>query len=195
MGRPEEVTLMLRAAQEGDANALNDLVSLLYEELREIAAAQMKAERRDHTLQPTALVHEAYVRLVRQQDETWRSRSHFFASAASAIRRILIEHARGRGREKRGGGRQKLPLDAALDVSHVSGEQMIAVDEALEELGRLDPQKAKIVELRFFGGLTAEEAAEVLNVSESTVAREWRLARAFLRATLGEGAPAAGSAE
>jgi len=181
---------MLRAAQDGDARALNDLVAVLYDELREIAAAQMRAERLDHTLQPTALVHEAYVRLVRQPDETWQNRAHFFASAASAIRRILIEHARGRAREKRGGGRRKLTLDAAIDIAHVSDDQLLAVDEALEELARLDPQKAKIVELRFFAGLTAEETSEILSVSGSTVAREWRLARAFLRATLGEGEPA-----
>jgi RNA polymerase sigma factor (TIGR02999 family) len=146
----------------------------------------MGQERSGHTLQPTALVHEAFLKLIDQSRVDWRDRSHFFAIGAQAMRRILVNHAKSRGRVKRGGGKQKLPLDEALTVSLEDDDEILAVDEALEKLAALDERQAKIVELRFFGGLNVDEVAAVLGVSKRTVEREWAACRAWLRRELSD---------
>lgn len=179
-----DFTRVLRSAQEGDADAARRLAALLYDELRELARREMAAERRDHTLQPTALVHEAYLRLV-DGDATFADRESFFAAAANAIRRVLVDHARKRGREKRGGGHVRVPLEG-LDVAETfEDHELLALDDALESLARVDPTKARIVELRFFAGMSVEELAKTLKTSESTLQREWRMARAWLRERMG----------
>lgn len=179
-----DLTRVLRSAQEGDLQAAQQLAALLYDELREIARREMAAERRDHTLQPTALVHEAYLRLV-GGDATFADRESFFAAAANAIRRVLVEHARKRGREKRGGAHLRVPLEG-LDVAETfEDHELLALDDALESLARVDPTKARIVELRFFAGMSVEELAKALKTSESTLQREWRMARAWLRERMG----------
>jgi len=172
---------ILRSAQEGDPKAAQELSALLYKELRELARRQMASERSGHTLQPTALVNEAYLRLVADKEGTFADRDSFFAAAANAIRRVLVDHARKRAREKRGGGRKRVPLDG-LDVAEpLADDELLELDEALARLARIDPTKARIVELRFFAGLTVQEIGTVLGASESTVRREWRMARAWLR--------------
>lgn len=179
-----DFTLILRSAQSGDADAARRLAALLYDELRELARREMAAERRDHTLQPTALVHEAYLRLV-DGDATFADRESFFAAAANAIRRVLVDHARKRGREKRGGAHVRVPLEG-LDVAETfEDHELVALDDALDELARVDPTKARIVELRFFAGMSVEELAQTLKTSESTLQREWRVARAWLRERMG----------
>ncbi|MCK6448341.1 MAG: ECF-type sigma factor [Planctomycetes bacterium] len=179
-----DFTSTLRSAQAGDADAARRLAALLYDELRELARREMAAERRDHTLQPTALVHEAYLRLV-DGDATFADRESFFAAAANAIRRVLVDHARKRGREKRGGGHVRVPLEG-LDVAETfEDHELVALDDALGELARVDPTKARIVELRFFAGMSVEELAKTLKTSESTLQREWRMARAWLRERMG----------
>ncbi len=172
------------AAGVGGATA-SELLPLVYDELRTLARARMERERRDHTLQATALVHEAYVRLVGDSDPGWNGRGHFFGAAALAMRRILIEQGRRRGRQKHGGDHERVPLDpegAALDETT---EEMIAVAEAVEALERRDPRKGQIVNLRYFAGLTAEETAAALGVSLGTVEREWRFIKAWLKDALG----------
>jgi len=185
-----DVTAMLHAAQAGEPAAAEELVRVLYDELRSFAEQTLRSERRDHTLQATALVHEAYIRLISDRNRTWENRAHFFASAARAIRRILIEHARSRSRLKRGGGMKRVSLEGLPDdsptLSPHSDDQLLSVDRLLEELAAIDPRKARVVELRFFGGLTVEEVSAVLGVSASTIAREWRMARAWLRSELDE---------
>lgn len=179
----EEVTLLLAAWREGDREALDRLMPLVYGELRRLAARSLQGERKDHTLQPTALVHEAFLRLAGGAVPRWQDRVHFFAVAAQVMRRLLVDHARARRTDKRGGGVRPLPLTAALDVGSPEAgdpELLLALDEALVELAVHDPRKARIVELRFFGGLTIEETAEVLEVATSTVILEARLARAWL---------------
>jgi len=171
---------MLQAAAEGDSSAADALLPLVYDELRRTAGYLMGAERSDHTLQPTALVHEAYLKLVDQSRVEWRSRAQFFSVAAQAIRRILVDHARAKGSLKRGGGRAKVTLDEQLVASFDRSVDMLALDEALRTLAISHPRHARIVEARFFGGLTIEETAHVLGVSTSTVEREWRYARAVL---------------
>jgi len=160
------------------------MVPLVYDELRVIATRLMRGERADHTLQATALVHEAYARLVDAQVD-WRDRSHFFAIAARQMRRILVDHAKARGRVKRGGGDRPLTLDEAVAVSGDSNENLVELDEALERLAELDERKAKVVELHYFGGLTYDEAAEVLGISPATVDRDLRFAKAWLYRELG----------
>lgn len=178
--RPSEVTLLLADVRAGRAGAADRLFPLVYDELRRLAASYLRRERRDHTLQPTALVHEAFLRLVGAEDQRWESRAHFLAVAARAMRRILIDHARGRHAQKRGGKAAKVSL-ADLDQPAVDRDDyLIALDEALERLGRLDERQARVVELRFFGGLTIEEAAAVLGVSHATVERDWNVAKAWL---------------
>jgi RNA polymerase sigma factor (TIGR02999 family) len=159
---------------------------LVYDDLRRLAQHYLKREHAGHTLQPTALVHEAFLRLIDQTRVDWRDRSHFFAVGAQAMRRILVNHAKSRGRLKRGGGKQKLSLDEALTVSMDDDEQILALDEALERLAAVDERRAKIVELRFFGGLSVEETAAVLGVSKRTVEREWTACRAWLRRELSD---------
>lgn len=183
------VTMLLARAGAGDAQATDELLPLVYAELRDLAARHLKSERSDHTLQPTALVHEAYMRLVGPGEVTWESRAHFFGAAAQAIRRILTDHARARDSLKRGGGRGEEPL-AEVPGDHPPTDDVdyVALDAALERLAALDPQKARVVELRFFAGLTADETALSLGVSASTVARDWRFARAWLQRELSQGA-------
>ena len=153
---------------------------LVYDELRRIASRYMKREREGHTLQTTALVNEAYLRMVGQDDVDWQNRAHFFGVAASVMRHLLVDHARARGRVRRGADPQQVSLDEAAVVSNQKGEELLALDEALTRLASIDSRKVKIVELRYFSGLTAEETAEVLGVSEITVKREWLKAKAWL---------------
>jgi RNA polymerase sigma factor (TIGR02999 family) len=179
-----EITRTLIRYSHGDAAALEVLLPAVYDELRRLAAAQLQHERPGHTLQPTALAHEAYLRLVNQRDVTWQNRAHFLGLAAQAMRRILADHARRRRAEKRGGDAVRVSLDES-DVPAVSTPVMAdELDVALEDLARLEPRHARIVELRFFGGLTIEETAEVMGVSPATVKRDWLLARAWLHREL-----------
>lgn len=186
MGDPHEVTLLLSALTRGDEQAGEKLVSLVYDELRRLARSYMRRERTDHTLQATALVHEAYLKLVEQRSANWQSRAHFFGVAAQVMRRILIDHARGHQRQKRGGEYEKVVLNEALVFSPEQSAELLAVDEALERLAKLDERQARVVELRFFGGLSVEEAAAVLDISPKTVKRDWSVAKAWLYADLKE---------
>jgi RNA polymerase sigma factor (TIGR02999 family) len=183
----DRVTVLLHRAQSGDADATNQLFPVVYEELRGIAASFLSRERAGHTLQPTALVNEAYLRLVRPE-LPWESRGHFFSAASRAIRRILTDHARARGRDKRGGKgadrRQRVPLEGVEVETPGEAVDVLALDEALTRLAAEDEQKARVVELRYFGGLTEEQTAQVLGVSVSTVGRDWRFARSWLRREL-----------
>jgi RNA polymerase sigma factor (TIGR02999 family) len=181
-----EITAVLERVSDGDPTAVDDLMPLVYDELRRLAESHLARERADHTLQATALVHEAYLKLVDQTRVQWRGRAHFFAVAAQAIRRILIDHARGRRRLKRGGGQARLSLDEALTIGHDAETDLIALDDALEQFAAEHPDKAKVVELRFFGGLSNDDAAMVLDVSSRTVERHWRFARAWLYRALDE---------
>ena len=177
---PQEVTQLLAAWGKGDPSALDKLLPLVHSELRRIAQRQMSQERPGHTLQATALVNEAYLKLAGQQGFDWQNRAHFFAVCAQVMRHILIDHARAHARDKRGGGVVKVSLNDALVVAEDQASHFIALDEALRVLERLDPQKGKIVELRYFGGLSVEESAEVLRISPETVKRDWKLAKAWL---------------
>jgi len=177
---PQEVSQLLVEWRNGDQEALDRLMPLVYDELRRIAGRYMNRERSEHTLQTTALVNEAYLRLVDQKNVDWQNRAHFFAVAASVMRHLLVDHARARGRIRRGADPQQVSLDEAALISEQKGEEMIALDEALTKLAAIDARKVKIVELRFFSGLSAEETATVLGVSEITVKREWLKAKAWL---------------
>ena len=177
----EIVTQMLRNAQAGDRHALDELFPIIYKELRRIAAHQLSNERSDHTLQPTALVHEAYLRLIDQHSVNWQNRAHFFSIAAETMRRILVNYAVQRNAQKRGSGATKIELDEAISFQDQRELDLVLLDDALKNLEEFDETQAKIVELRFFGGLTVEETAEVLKISESTVKREWRMAKAWLK--------------
>jgi len=184
---PQEVTQLLAAWGKGDRSALDKLLPLVHSELRRIAQRQMSGERPGHTLQATALVNEAYLKLAGQQGFDWQNRAHFFAVCAQVMRHILIDHARAHARDKRGGGAVKVSLNDALVVADDQAGHFIALDEALRVLERLDPQKGKIVELRYFGGLSVEEAAEVMNISPRTLRREWQRAKAWLYRMMTEG--------
>jgi RNA polymerase sigma-70 factor (ECF subfamily) len=181
-----EVTRLLVELRSGNPEAEAKLIPLVYQHLHRLAASYMRRERPDHTLQTTALVNEAYLRLVPQKEKEtgWRDRAHFFGVAARLMREILVEHARARHAGKRGGRVEKLSLDQALEFSPARSRELIELDDALECLGRLDPQQARVVELRFFGGLTVEETAEVLGISPRTVKRDWAVARAWLHGEL-----------
>ena len=179
-----EVTVLLSELAKGDPEAASRLVPLVYGELRRIALRHMRRESADHTLQATALVHEAYLKLVEQRSVEWQSRAHFFAVASQAMRRILIDHARGNLRDKRGGGQRAIPLDEALVFSPEQSADLLELDVALHRLADLDPRQARIVELRFFAGLSVEEAAAVLGVSPKTVKRDWSMAKAWLHGEL-----------
>jgi RNA polymerase sigma factor (TIGR02999 family) len=180
-----DITQLLIAWSEGRREALDDLMPMVYADLRKVAANYMRREAVDHALQPTALVHEAYVRLIDQKHVQWRNRAHFFGVAAGLMRRILVDQARRRRAEKRGGGWERVTLvgDEAAAENHKEID-VLALHEALERLAAFDPQQERIVELRYFGGLTIEEAAEVLGISAATVVREWTIAKAWLRADL-----------
>jgi RNA polymerase sigma factor (TIGR02999 family) len=181
MNPSENVTELLRAYRAGEPEALERLVAVVYGELRRQAARALRRERGNHTLQPTALVHEAYLRLAGQRDVEWQNRAHFFAIAAQIMRRILVDHARSRGRGKRGGGRAPVLLDDALAIAETRDLDLVALDDALSALARLDERQSRVVEMRFFAGLEVEEVAEALGVSPTTVKRDWSLARAWLR--------------
>ena len=199
------VTQLLSQWRSGNERALGELTGLVYQELRNLAQRHLKRERQNHTIQRTALVHEAFVRLVNQQSVDWQSRAHFFALASNLMRRILVDHARARLASKRGGGAVAVSLDeimAPLDAEttggagnipepqHFDGEtddDVAAIDEALTKLGGMDERQARIVEMRYFGGLTIEETAQALEISDATVKREWTLARAWLKRELSRG--------
>ena len=187
----KDVTRLLREWKGGSLKAQEEVLQLAYDELHRLARHYMARERRGHTLQPTALVHEACLRLVDQKnDSTWENRRHFFAVAALAMRRVLVDHARERLADKRGGGEARLPLDEALSVpSKEKDAQLVALDDALTDLARQSPEQSQVVELRYFGGLTVEETAEVLEVSSATVNRRWAMAKAWLRRALDGGSP------
>lgn len=188
---PGEVTRVLRRAASGDRAATNELFPVVYDELRQIAARFLGGERSGHTLQPTALVNEAYLRLVGPNESGWESRAHFFGAAAQAIRRILVDHARTKQAAKRGGQVERESIALESIAGEVEDVDMVALDDAMEKLAKLDAQKAKVVELRFFGGLTGEETATALGISPSTVARDWQFARVWLKRELeGQGGEA-----
>ncbi|MGI8497458.1 MAG: sigma-70 family RNA polymerase sigma factor [Gemmatimonadaceae bacterium] len=180
-----DVTALLIAWGGGERSAADRLIPAVYEELHRQAARAMRREGHEHTLQPTALVHEAYLRLVDQQRVEWRNRAHFFGIAAEVMRRVLVDHARAKLAAKRGGGAQRLTLECAADVSAANSEtDVLALHDALDRLALFDPGQARLVEMRYFGGLSIEETAESLGVSPATVKREWVLARAWLRREL-----------
>jgi RNA polymerase sigma factor (TIGR02999 family) len=179
-GSRPHVTELLLAWGSGDRSALDELVPIIHEELRRLARLQMRAERDNHTLQTTALVNEAFVRLVDLRRIRWQDRAHFLALSARLMRRILVDHARSRNYQKRGGGAVNVTLDEMLIGSAERGADLVALDDALEDLARVDARKSQVVELRFFGGLSVEETAEALKVSAETVTRDWRLAKVWL---------------
>jgi RNA polymerase sigma factor (TIGR02999 family) len=185
MQDPEGITQLLIRWKGGDQAALEQLMPLVYSELRRLAANYLRREREGHTLQPTALVNEAYLKLVDQRNPKWQNRAHFYGIAAQVMRRILVDHARMRDAEKRGGAnQQRLSITSAEGVSTKPNFDVLALHEALEELTAMDPQQGKIVELKFFGGLSIEEVAEVLGIGHATVERDWKMARAWLRRKL-----------
>lgn len=186
---PGEVTQLLDRVSRGQPGALDALMSVVYNELRRQAARYLRRERENHTLQPTALVHEAFFKLVDQRHVRWQNRAHFFGIAAQAMRRILVDHARAHARIKRGGSAVQVTLDETVRADAADAVDMIAVDGALRRLAALDPRQAQIVELRFFGGLTVEESAEVLSLSPATIKREWSMAKAWLFTELRSGWP------
>ena len=177
---PHRVTHLLAEWSQGDDSALAELTPLVYEELRRLAHHYMEGERPDHTLQTTALVNEAYLRLADQTNPNWQSRAHFFAVAARAMRRILVSYARSNRAQKRGGGGTKIELDEAAILSPEQSNEIVDVHEALEKLGKLDSRKARVVELKYFGGLNYDEIAEVLKISPVTVRRDWEFAKLWL---------------
>jgi RNA polymerase sigma-70 factor (ECF subfamily) len=177
---PKEVTQLLIAWSNGEEEALEKLVPLIYDELRRIARRYMKREPAGHTLQTTALVNEAYLRLIEQKAMKWQNRAHFFAISAQLMRRILVSMARARHANKRGGEARQVSLDEALVISEGRAAELVALDEAMNELAALDPRRSRVVELRYFGGLSVEETAEVLKISPETVMREWKRAKAWL---------------
>ncbi|MEP7212391.1 MAG: sigma-70 family RNA polymerase sigma factor [Acidobacteriota bacterium] len=178
---PQEITQMLLELTDGNEEVVNQILPHIYDELRRLASSYLRRERSNHTLQPTALVHEAYMKLIDQSRVKWQNRAHFFGIAAQVMRRILMDHARKHTAEKRGGDAELLPIEEEiLIVSHDKSAELIALDDALQQLAEMDERKARIVELRYFGGLSIEETAEVLRVSVPTVNREWRMAKAWL---------------
>jgi RNA polymerase sigma factor (TIGR02999 family) len=179
-GGDKDVTTLLLDWGKGDADALNQLTPLVYGELRRIAGHHLRRERPDHTLQSTALVHEVYLKLIDQQRVQWQDRDHFFAVASQMIRRILISHARAHKAAKRGAGATKLLFDEAIGLPGGGSADLLALDDALESLSQVDPQQGRIVELRFFGGLSIEATAKILEISPATVKRDWNVAKAWL---------------
>ena len=177
---PTDVTMLLNAWGDGKQDALDELMPLVYQELRKLARSYLRAERPEHTLQPTALVNEAYLRLVDQKNVRWQNRRHFFGIAAQLMRRILVDHARKRQSEKRGGGQTLILFEDAKGVP-AKARDLVALDDALNDFATIDPRSAKIVELRQFGGLSIDETAEVLEISPATVKRDWTVAKAWLR--------------
>jgi RNA polymerase sigma-70 factor (ECF subfamily) len=184
-----DITKLLAAMRRGDPEAEANLIALVYDDFHALARRYMTRERPDHTLQPTALVNEAYLRLLHDRPADWQGRSHFFAAASIVMRRILVDHARSRAAGKRAGGRQRVDLNEFMASASPRIEQMLILDEALTRLAEWDSRQARLVEMIYFGGLTESEAAEVLGISERTVKRDWRAARAWLQSQLG-GTPA-----
>lgn len=180
-----EITELLEQWSGGNQTALDKLYPLVYEELRRLARSYMKREPKGHTLQTTALINEAYVRIVDQKSVHWQNRSHFFAISAQIMRRILVDHARRYLHAKRGGGARRVSLDEAMIVAAERSEEVLMLDEALSNLARMDPRRCQVVELRYFAGLNNQEIASVLHISENTVMRDWNLARAWLYQQLG----------
>jgi RNA polymerase sigma factor (TIGR02999 family) len=185
---PENVTRLLERYRSGDRAALEELVPIVYKELRSIAAGALRRERDGHTLQPTALVHEAYLRMVGQREVRWQNRAHFLGCAAQLMRHVLVDHARARRAGKRGGGGEKVTLGEAQAITGERPVDLVALDDALEALAKMDERQCRVVELRYFGGLSIEETAEVLGVSPATVSHDWAIARAWLRSELEGGA-------
>jgi RNA polymerase sigma factor (TIGR02999 family) len=181
----QNITHLLKEWSDGDERALDKLTPLVYEELRRQAARYLRRERAGHTLQTTGLINEAYLRLIDAKDVRWQSRAHFFAIAANLMRRVLVDHARRRDAEKRGGEHLRLTLDETLAVTSTPDVDVLAIDEALSKLAIIDSQQAQVVELRFFSGLSVEETAAALGVSPATVKRDWSVARAWLRREIG----------
>ncbi|HQU82038.1 MAG TPA: sigma-70 family RNA polymerase sigma factor [Pyrinomonadaceae bacterium] len=181
------ITQLLQELRKGERQTLDEILPLVYDELRRLAKNYLNRERSNHTLQPTALVHEAYLRLLGQKEIEWQNRAHFFGVSARLMREILIEHARGRNRQKRGGEfKTQIALDEAVSFSNQNQLDVVAVDDALSKLEKLDERQAKIVEMKFFGGLTIEEIGEVLSISPATVKREWSSAKLFLYKALND---------
>lgn len=176
----EDVTILLGQLANGNDGAASKLMPLVYDELRRLAGGYMRRERSDHTLQATALVHEAYLKLVEQRSVNWQGRAHFFVIAAQMMRRILIDHARAHLRDKRGAGEKPVPLDEALVFAPAQSSELLKLDQSLERLAKFDPRQAKIVELRFFAGLSVHETAKALGISPITVKRDWAMAKAWL---------------
>jgi len=181
---PDNVSRLLAEWRDGNKQAFEEMLPLIYDELRRLAHSFLNRERQGHTLQTTALVHEAYLKLVHQRDARWQNRAHFFAIAAQAMRRILIDSARKHIAEKRGSGGEKLSLDEVAAISPEPNANLIALDLALTRLAKIDSQQSRIIELRYFGGLTVEETAEVMSLSPATIKREWTMARAWLHQAL-----------
>ena len=177
---PSEVTRLLKDWSSGESAALDQLMPIVYSELRRVAAGYLRRERQEHTLQPTALVNEAYLRLIDQKHVNWQNRAHFVGVAAQMMRRILVDHAKSHNRAKRGGGAQRVSLDEAVALSEERADELVELDKALTALAAFDERKSRVVELKYFGGLSVEETAEVLQVSVITVARDWKLAKAWL---------------
>ncbi len=181
------VTALLQAWSGGDQSALDKLIPLIYDELRRLAGHYLRRERIGHTLQPTALVHEAYLRLADQRQMEWQNRAHFFGAAAQVMRRILVDHARQHRATKRGGAEHKVTLEEDVALSEQRDVNLLALDDALNKLAEIDLQKSRIVELRFFSGLSIDETAEVMEISEATVTRQWRTAKAWLHREISKG--------
>jgi RNA polymerase sigma-70 factor, ECF subfamily len=184
---PNDVTQLLVEWRNGSTSALDRLIPLVEKELRRLARSYMRRERADHTLQTTALINEAYMRLVKQRNVQWENRAHFFAIAAQLMRRVLIDHAKSTRRVKRGGAALRVSFEDVAAPSADRSEELIALDAALEKLAAIDARKGRVVEMRYFGGLTLEEAAEVLEISPNTVMRDWRMARAWLEREISGG--------
>ncbi|MBX7173268.1 MAG: sigma-70 family RNA polymerase sigma factor [Pyrinomonadaceae bacterium] len=180
----ENLTKLLQASNEGNREALDQLLPIVYDELRRIARHQLSKERANHTLQATALVNEAYMKLIGQHSVDWHNRAHFFSIAAETMRRILVNHAVERNAQKRGGGATIVSLEEEIDFIHQRDLDVLALDDALKKLEEFDKTQAKIIELKFFGGMTNEEIADVMGVSDSTIKREWRMAKAWLQSRM-----------
>jgi RNA polymerase sigma-70 factor, ECF subfamily len=186
---PAEVTQLLAAWEQGNQAALDQLLPLVYDELRQMARRYMARQNAGHTLQTTALINEAYLKLVGQPAKHWQNRAHFFGVAAQAMRHILVDYARAHQYAKRGGGAQAVSLDEAMTIAPERAAEVVALDDALQELAKVDPRKSQVVELRYFGGLSVEETAAVLKVSAVTVMRDWSLAKAWLHRELSQRDP------
>jgi RNA polymerase sigma factor (TIGR02999 family) len=184
---PGQITEFLLCWSQGDDHALDKLTPLVYNDLRRLAFHFLRSERQGHTLQPTALVNEAYLKLAKQKKLPWQNRAHFYAVAARVMRQILVDYARSHRRQKRGGGASALPLDEALVFVPEKSAELLALDQALERLKALDPRKSRVVELRFFGGLDNRQTAEILNISANTVMRDWNMAKTWLRREMNAG--------